>query len=177
MNDFLELARRRQSSRGFDDQPVEHEKLVNCVEAARLAPSGCNSQPWSFVVAETPEIVLEIAKSTQALNNNGWADTAKAFIIIYEEHAVLMPFLRAIVPSQFFAKSDIGGAVLSACLEAETQGLGTCIIGVFDRERICKAVDIPKEKNIAGLIAVGYAANPKVREKSRNKLEDIVKYV
>ena len=177
MCDFLEVAKRRQASRGFSDQPVEHEKLVNCAEAARLAPSGCNAQPWSFVVVETPEKVAEVAKCSQQLGMNGWTDTAKAFVIVFEEHAVLMPGIRTLVPSQFFAKTDMGGAVLSVCLEAETQGLGSCILGVYDREKICEIIGVPVEKQFGGLIAIGYPANPAIREKSRKSFDDVVTFV
>ena len=58
MKDFMDLCLRRQSCRDFSDRPVEHEKLVQCIEAARLAPSGCNAQPWSFVVVEDPAVEI-----------------------------------------------------------------------------------------------------------------------
>ena len=177
MCDFLEIARRRQSSRGFSDQPVEHEKLENCIEAARLAPSGCNAQPWSFVVVETPEKVAEIAKCAQQLGMNNWTDTAKAFVIVFEEHAVLVPKIRPIVPSQIFAKSDLGGAILSVCLEAETQGLGSCILGVYDRQRICEIIGAPVEKQFGGLIAIGYPEKAEIRKKARKDFDDIVTFV
>ena len=46
MDSFLELAQHRQSDRAYLDKPVENEKLNRILEAARLAPSACNSQPW-----------------------------------------------------------------------------------------------------------------------------------
>ena len=86
MGDFLNLCERRQSCRAFADKKVEHEKLVKCIEAARLAPSACNSQPWKFLVIEDQNIVPQIAKCTQELGINGYTDGAKAFIIILEDH-------------------------------------------------------------------------------------------
>lgn len=175
--DFMKLCLRRQSCRDFADKPVEREKLVACVEAARLAPSGCNAQPWSFVVVENPEIVPEVAKATQQLGINSYISSAKAFIIVLEEHAVLMPVLRRILDSQYFAKSDIGGAIMTLCLAAENQGLGTCILGLYDRERLCELLNIPKEKQFAAVIAVGYPASDKVRSKVRKPLEEILRFV
>lgn len=53
---FLELVARRQSVRRYEPgRRIPRETLERCLEAARLAPSACNSQPWSFVVADTPE--------------------------------------------------------------------------------------------------------------------------
>jgi nitroreductase len=175
--DFLDLCLRRQSCRNFSDKPVEHEKLVKCVDAGHYAPSGCNSQPWSFVVVETPGIVKEAAKCGQQMNMNPFLSNAQAFIIVLEEHAVLMPAVRRIVDSQYFAKGDLGAAVVQVCLEAETQGLGTCIIGIYDREGLCKLLDIPVEKQFAALIAVGYPADPAVRQKSRKPLEEITRFI
>ena len=86
-----------------------------------------------------------------------------------------MPGLRSILDSQYFAKGDLGAAVLSLCLEAETQGLGTCIIGVYDREKICQLLDM--EKQFGGIIAVGYPANDTVRAKVRKPLDAIVRFV
>jgi nitroreductase len=177
MSDFLELAARRQSCRDFADKPVEHDKLVKCVEAARLAPSGCNSQPWSFVVAENPEIVPEVAKCSQQLGINEYIAGAKAFIVVLEEHAVLMPKIRVFLDSQYFAKGDLGAAVLSICLEAESQGLGTCILGIYDRDELGRLLNIPAGRQYAGLIAVGYPKNDKVRAKSRKPLEEIARFV
>ncbi|MDR1124972.1 MAG: nitroreductase family protein [Deltaproteobacteria bacterium] len=177
MKDFLELAGQRQSSRGFTDKPVEHEKLVKCIEAARLAPSGCNAQPWSFVVVEKPDLVAEVAKATQQMGMNGWSSTAKAFVVVLEEHAVLMPAIRKLIESQYFAKADLGGAYLSICLEAASQGLGSCIIGIFDREHLAKTLDIPIEKTFAVVIALGYPDEEKIRQKVRKPLEEIARFL
>ena len=175
--DFLNVCARRQSCRSYADKPVEREKLVRCIEAARLAPSACNSQPWSFVVVDNPALVPEVAKCTQQLGANGFASEVKAFIVALEEHAVLSPRIKGFMDSQSFAKGDLGGAVLSICLEAETLGLGTCIMGIFDREGLCNLLDIPKEKRFFCVIAVGYPTSDKVRDKIRKPLEEIVRFV
>ena len=178
MKDFFELCLRRQSCRNFSDKPVEHEKLLKCVEAGHMAPSACNSQPWRFVVVETPEIVAEVAKCGQQMNMNPFLSKAKAFIVVLEEHAVLSPIIRHIIDSQYFAKGDLGGVTVQVCLEAETQGLGTCIIGIYDREGLCKLLDIPIEKQFAALIAVGYPAeDDKIRVKQRKPLDEITRFV
>ena len=177
MNDFLELCLRRQSCRNFSDKLVEHEKLLKCVEAGHLAPSACNSQPWSFVVVETPEVVSEVAKCGQQMQMNSFLSSAKAFIVVLEEHAVLNAAVRHILDSQYFAKGDLGATTVHICLEAETQGLGTCIIGIYDREGIGKLLNIPIEKQFAALFAVGYPADDKVREKQRKSLDDIARFM
>ncbi|MDR2353590.1 MAG: nitroreductase family protein, partial [Deltaproteobacteria bacterium] len=136
MSDFLELARKRQSCRHFSKKPVEREKLEKCVEAASLSPSACNSQPWSFIVVQDPKVLEEVADCTTVLGINKYFKDATAFVVILEEKAKLLPVLARLVDSQIHAKGDLGGAALSFCLEAESLGLGTCIVGVFDRPRL-----------------------------------------
>ena len=177
MSDFLELCKLRQSCRGFSEQLVEHDKLVQCVEAGRLTHSGCNAQPWTFVVVENQNIVSQIALCGQQLNQNNWLGTAKAFIIVLEEHAVLSPVISCFFDSQYYAKGDLGAATAYICLEATAQGLGSCIIGLYDRKKICELLNIPVEKQFGSVIALGYPSNDIVRQKKRKAFEDIVRFV
>lgn len=178
MNDFMDLCLRRQTCRKFNpDKPVEHDKLVKCVEAACLAPSGCNAQPWKFIVVESPEKVAQVAQAPQQMGMNPYAADARAFFIVLEEHAVLMPGLRVIIDSQYFAKGDCGAAVAHLCLAAEEQGLGTCIFGMYDRPKLCEILDLPADTRFAGVIAVGYSESAEVRKKVRKPREETVQFV
>ena len=67
--ELFEALVQRQSGRNYAEQPVEMEKLRKCVEAAQLAPSACNSQPWSFVVVSTPDKVKEVTVAHKRLEN------------------------------------------------------------------------------------------------------------
>ena len=177
MSKFMDLALKRQSCRSFADVPVEHEKLEQIIAAARLTPSACNSQPWQFVVAERPDVVAKIAEAGQQMGINGFLTGAKAFIVVLEDHAVLMAKIRTFIDSQYYAKQDIGAAVVTACYAAADMGLGTCIIGLYDRAKIAEAVGLPKTQRFGALIAVGYPADDAVREKKRKDMDDIVRYV
>jgi nitroreductase len=112
---------------------VEREKLMACVEAARLAPSACNSQPWHVHLVTGPGPVKKVGEATQEAGANPTMDTAKAFIVITEEHARLSPTIRGLIDSQYYAHGDVGAAAAIICFEAEEQGLGSCIIGSFNR--------------------------------------------
>lgn len=178
MGNFAELCAKRQSCRSFSDKKVEHEKLVKCIEAARLAPSGCNSQPWEFVVVENEKLVPQIAKCTQELGINTYTDGASAFIIVLEKHAVLMPKIRGFLDSQYFARGDLGAATLSICLQAADLGIGTCILGIFNREKICEILNLPVEATkFFCVIAVGYPASDEIRPKIRKPVEEIAKFI
>jgi nitroreductase len=177
MSDFMDLCKRRQSCRGFSEKPVEHDKLVQCVEAGRLTHSGCNAQPWSFVVVERADMVSQVAVCGQQLKQNTWLGTAKAFIIVLEEHAVLSPVISCFLDSQYYAKGDLGAATAYICLEAAEQGLGSCISGVYDRKKICELLHIPAEKQFGAVIALGYPSDDNIRSKKRKTFEDIARFI
>ena len=59
--ELLKLINNRQSDRAYISTPVEREKLERILEAGRLAPSACNSQPWKFIVVDNPELKNKIA--------------------------------------------------------------------------------------------------------------------
>ena len=81
--DFLELVKARQSDRAYDKtRPVESEKLERILEAARLAPSACNAQPWKFVVVTDPELAIKVGKASAGLRMNKFAKDAPVHILI-----------------------------------------------------------------------------------------------
>jgi len=61
---FSELIKQRRSVRSYKDQPVEKEKIIQCLEAARMAPSANNSQPWTFLVVDNGELKNRVAEAT-----------------------------------------------------------------------------------------------------------------
>lgn len=176
MQDFLELARRRQSCRAYADKPVEKEELLALAEAARLAPSACNSQPWTLVAA-TGESAKAVAGCVQQLGLNKFAAQCPAFLVVVEEKAKLMQRVAETVASQHFAPIDIGLMTAHICLQATDRGLGTCVLGMFDDKGLRRALDIPDKKEIRLVIAVGYPADDKVRPKVRRELDEIIRFV
>lgn len=176
MTDFFELVNKRESCRAYSAKEVEKEKLIKCIEAARLSPSACNSQPWSFVVA-TGEKGKEVAKCTQKSGMNKFTDNCPAFVVITEEQASLSAKIAGMIASQHYAQIDIGLTTAHICYAATEQGLSTCILGWFDEKKLAEIVGIPKSKRIRLVISIGYAENDSVREKKRKSFDDIVTFV
>ena len=88
MRDFLSLALQRQSDRAFDSsRPVEKEKLERILEAARMAPSACNAQPWHFIVVDDPELKNQVADATSSklIGINHFTKQAPVHIVVVEE--------------------------------------------------------------------------------------------
>jgi len=174
-----DLITTRQSVRRYSEKPVEPEKLDICLEAARLAPSASNSQPWKFIVVNQEPLRSEVAKATfsdiQLINK--FTLQAPVMIVIVVEKAKLITRLAMQVKNKEWPLIDIGIAAEHFCLQATELGLGTCMIGWFGEEKIRKLLNIPKDKSIGLVISAGYPADGyPIRTKIRKPLEDIVRY-
>ncbi len=173
--DFLALAQSRQSDRAYEKRPVEREKLERILQAACLAPSACNAQPWKFVVVDDPELAVKVGRATAGLGMNKFAKDAPVHILIIEESMNITSFLGAKIKDKYFPLIDIGIAAGHITLAAESEGLGSCILGWFDEKEIKKLVGIPAGKRLLLDITIGYAAKPK-RKKSRKPMEKVVSF-
>ena len=174
--DFLQLVQARQSDRSYDKQrPVEPEKLERILEAARLAPSACNAQPWKFVVITDKELAQKAGKAAAGLGMNKFAKDAPVHILVVEESMNITSFLGAKIKDKYFPLIDIGIAAAHITLAAESEGLGSCILGWFDEKEIKKLVGIPANKRLLLDITIGYPVKEK-RKKSRKSKEKVVSY-
>lgn len=174
--DFLQLAASRQSDRAYDKaRVVEPEKLERILEAACLAPSACNAQPWKFVVVTDPELSVKVGKAAAGLGMNKFAKDAPIHILIVEESMNVTSFLGAKIKDKYFPLIDIGIAASHIVLAAESEGLGSCILGWFDEKDIKKLTGIPANKRLLLDIAVGYPLKEK-RKKLRKPKEKVISY-
>ncbi|MBP3684681.1 MAG: nitroreductase family protein [Oscillospiraceae bacterium] len=173
---FLEIANARQSCRAYDEtRPVEQEKLDAILEAARLAPSACNGQPYHFTVCRG-ETAKEVAQLTRGMGGmNKFAVQAPVCIVISEMPYVKSAALGAKVKNNDYRSIDIGITTAYLTAEATAQGLSTCILGWFDDEKLRKLCNIAHPVRL--VITLGYAAEgDKLRKKVRKDLSDLVNY-
>ncbi|MBN1141720.1 MAG: nitroreductase family protein [Deltaproteobacteria bacterium] len=173
---FLALARNRHSVRGYFPDPVPEEKLERCLEAARLAPSACNSQPWTFIVVDDPELkgLLADLTSERLLPLNHFVKQAPVLIVIVVEPANLTSRLGSWIKNRDFPLIDIGIAAEHFCLQAVEEGLGTCMIGWFREAEVKELLGVPAAKRIGLLIALGYPQFDAAPTKHRKPLEETV---
>ena len=172
---FLEIANARQSTRAYDEtRPVEDEKLNAVLEAARLSPSACNSQPYHLTVC-TGDTAKEVAMACRGLGMNKFAVQAPVCIVISEMPYVKSAAMGAKVKNNDYRSIDIGIATAYLTAEAAAQGLATCILGWFDNEKICKLCDLEHPARL--VITLGYATEEeKLRPKKRKDLGELVSY-
>jgi nitroreductase len=154
--DTLDLINSRQSDRKYSDKPVEKEKLERIIEAARMAPSACNAQPWKFIVVTDPELVLKIADAASAklIGMNSFVAQAPAIMVIVREKPNMSSKVGATIKNKDYSLIDIGIATENICLQAKAEQLGSCIIGWFDERQIKKLLKIPKSKRVELIIRV-----------------------
>lgn len=175
--EMLELILRRQSDRKYHNDPVEQEKLDRILEAGRMAPSACNAQPWKFVVADDQAILAQLADAASAklLGMNTFVSQAPVMIVIVREKPNLSSRIGGTIKSKDYSLIDIGIAAKSICLQAIAEGLGTCIIGWFDEDRVKSILGIPSSKRVELIITLGYAAG-EYRQKKRKPKEETVSW-
>ncbi|MCD6234078.1 MAG: nitroreductase family protein [Candidatus Marinimicrobia bacterium] len=174
--DFLELVKTRYSVRHYKPDPVPDNDLKICLEAARLAPSASNSQPWEFVVIKTPELRKKIAESTfsNLVSFNKFALQASVIVAVIMKKGHVLAQIGAGLQGTPYHLIDIGIAAEHFCLQAAERGLGTCMLGWFNEKKVRKLLNISGSKKIALLITLGYPADvPKA--KKRKKMDDIVR--
>ena len=173
--DFLELVSSRQSVRAFDpERPVEREKLDRIIEIARLAPSACNAQPWSFVLVDDPELKNKVADATSSrvLGMNHFTKQAPVHLLLVEEKVNISSGIGGWVKKKDFAQMDLGIVAAHIVLAAQAEGLGTCIVGWFDEDKVKELLNIPASNRVWLSIVIGYGTQP-LRKKSRKPIEKI----
>jgi len=155
--DLIDIISGRVSIRNYTGREVEDEKINKILEAARLAPSACNKQPWRFVVVKDKENVKSFFREgLGGIVSNKWASTAPVFIVACAELDLMVHKLGAALKSLDWYLIDMGIAVEHMVLQATELGLGTCWIGWFNENRIKKLLDIPKKIKVVSVITLGY---------------------
>lgn len=157
---FSELVRKRRSVRKFRDQSVEREKIELCLEAARLAPSACNAQPWKFVVADEPAFKDRLARAafSGVFAPSAFAGKAPVIVAALALPGAFLPRLAGSLQGKQYRLIDLGIACEHFILKAAEEGLGTCWIGWFDAPKVKKLLGGAVAGDPVALIAIGYPA-------------------
>lgn len=169
---FTEIAQARQSCRSYDESlPVEEEKLAAILEAARIAPSACNGQPYHLTVCHG-QTAKDVALACRGLGLNKFAVQAPVMIVISEEPYVKSAAMGAKLKGNDYRSIDIGIVAAYITAEATAQGLSTCILGWLDDAKIRELCDLQHPVRL--VITLGYAQDDKLREKKRKELSELV---
>ena len=174
--DFEQLTKVRQSCRSYDaDRPVEEEKIAKLVEAAKIAPSAMNAQPYDVWVVRSPEKVQAIRDAKSSFN--GFIDNVNLFIVFTDAPYSNGKLEGLAEEMQIdYRTQDIGESIAYLTLQAKDLGLDTCILGGFRIGQVKKALGT--DAHIQIIVAVGYATEGyKVRNKVRKADSENVRFV
>ena len=176
MMNFIEIAENRQSCRAYDsERAVEEEKLSRILEAARLAPSACNGQPYHITVCRE-DAAKRVAKATQGMGMNKFATDAPILLVLSEEPYVKSAALGAKLKKNDYRSIDIGIVAAYITAEAAAEGLGSCILGWLDDAEIRKICDLSGTVRL--VITLGYVKEgDTLRKKNRKELSELVSEV
>jgi len=174
-NSFLQLVQTRQSVRRYQDRPVERDKILQCIEAARLAPSAENVQPWRFIILDDEQTLKSFHQHafSGVYSFTKFASRAPVIIVILAKPDILANRIGKQIQGTLYYLIDIGIAGEHLALQATELGLGTCWIGWFNARGVRKFLKIPRSYKIVSLISMGYPDIRKPREKKRLPIEEI----
>ncbi len=151
-----DLIGRRWSPRAFSERPVESEKLLSLLEAARWAASSSNEQPWSFLVATREDVQNhENVLSVLVESNRVWAGKAPVLILTFAHSQ----FDKTGKPNRH-AFYDVGQAAANLSIQATALGLVAHQMGGFSVEDARARFAVPKDWEPVSVVAVGYLGNP-----------------
>lgn len=172
---FIELASRRRSCRRFADIDITRETIEAIVDAARIAPSAVNRQPWTFLAVDSSEDMKPLRDAILASYDRPWIESAKAFIICCADHRAA--WHRA--DGKDHADIDIAIATEHICLAATTLGIGSCWVCNFDAMLLAREFGLPEGVEPCVIIPLGYpdgSSDIVYRPFSRKPLNEILKW-
>lgn len=160
----------RHSCRAYSPRPVEREKLMEVLDAARTAPSAVNFQPWTFVVVES-----EAARqAVQACYNREWFTSAPLYVVVTVNASVA--WTRK---SDGKNHADIDGAIAAEhlCLAAVEQGLATCWVCNFDALRLHEALGLAADEHAVAILPIGNPAGAPEKRTDRKAMDEVVRFI
>ena len=167
-----DLINKRQSVRKYKPDPVPAESIAACIEAARLAPSACNAQPWKFIIVDNEALCQQVGEAAKGMGMNGFCSSVPCIAVLVMEKPNAISAIGSVLKNKEYTLIDIGIVAEHFCLQAAELGLGTCMIGWFDEKKVRKLLGIPKNRRLPLLITVGFP-DETPREKSRKTTEQI----
>ena len=154
--------------------------MMQCLQAARLAPSACNAQPWHYIVIDDPQVKADFCKEafSGVYNMSAWAAKAPVLVAVVSDRGNFTSRIGNFFRRTEFYLVDQGISGEHFVLRAWELGLGTCWIGWLNSNKAEKFFNLPKGKKIEHLFAVGYPADTvsSAAAHGRKKLEEIVSF-
>lgn len=165
--EFSELIQKRYSVRAYKPDPVEEDKLTQILQAARLAPTAANRQPWQLIVIHTAGRQAEL----QRIYPREWF--AQAPLVICACALPAQAWVRKY--GKNYGDVDVTIGMDHLILAAASLGLGTCWVAAFDPKAAREVLRLPDDVEPLAFTPLGYPAD-QLRPKERKALSELVRY-
>jgi nitroreductase len=167
--DFYEVIRTRRSIRSFKKDQIPEDALNRVLDAARIAPSGSNRQPWRFILVTDDSLKQRMVA---ACNNQNFVAEAPVIVVFCGQR---LPLNRGGYMGEMSILLDVSIAFTHLILAARAEGLGTCWIGAFDNGEVKKLLKIPENYEVVAITPLGYPSEGGFTETTNRKtLDEIV---
>lgn len=176
--DAREMLFTRRSIRKFSPKPITREVLDQVFAGVMMAPSWKNTQTAGYIVVESVEMREKVRSALPEFNARS-AENAPVIVVMTTLHG-RSGFDRdggySTNKEDRWEYFDAGIACQTLCLSAWEQGLGTCIMGLYDEEKLRQILSVPAETVITAVIPMGYPdISPEAPK--RKLVEERVQYV
>ncbi|MDD2823188.1 MAG: nitroreductase family protein [Candidatus Daviesbacteria bacterium] len=162
MNTYKLILKRR-TIRKFSNKKIKQADLVDCINAARLAPSSANLQPLEYIlVTKNLNLVFECTH---------WAGYLKDGAPKHNEHPNAYIFILSNTEISKQAKFDVGLAAQNIILTALERGIASCILGNLEREKLSKILSIPEKYFIELAVVLGYPKQISIEDKFKGDVK------
>ncbi len=170
--DVGEAIESRRSIRKYLDKPISDELITSVIDSARLAPSGCNSQSFRYLVVNDSKLKQKLKDND--LIRDTWVYEAPVILVCCADpEAFPEPVEGWDDSNESRANRDLSISSAYLVLRAHELGLGTCYCGWIKHEKIKEVLGLPKHYVVPYVIALGYAADTPAAPPKR-PIEDIV---
>ncbi len=173
---FSELVLNRQACREFNGKKIDKQTLKKIAKLARLAPSACNSQPWTMYCVTDQSKIQEITEALTENGRNAFLKNATAYVAIGEKARALKPDITAKFTDGFFVKYDVGELIAYITLGAKAIGIDSCVIGYVNSEKMKASLSLLDGEECLIVVALGYSDIP-TREKIRRAEDEVIKEI
>ncbi len=178
----VDLLKERRSVRRFKDEKVSHDVLKEVVEIARYAPSWANYQVARYTFVDSEEKIKQLA--SEAMSNFSYnmrtLENAKGVLILSYVNGKSGKLDTGkgeltTTNQNVWEVFDAGIACQTFCLAAHEKGIGTCIFGVFDKDKVPQIVNLPQDESVAALIVYGYPDGD-IPKTPRKEVSELVRF-
>ncbi|WP_068471618.1 nitroreductase family protein [Saccharicrinis aurantiacus] len=166
---FKELMKTRYSVREYHENKVTRPLLKEVINAARLAPSAANKQPWKFVVIDEDKVLNDLRDAY----DRDWFKVVPCVIAVFGDHSTGW---KRSYDKKDHTDIDVAIAIDHMTLMATELGLGTCWICHFKADKIKRYLKVPHQWEPIALITIGYPVDIKPPEKKRKAIEEVMFY-